>query len=328
MIDAITSPLACGALIQPINVVLSSITRAAQDVNIYTFQALDGASLPAASAGAHVDVMLPNSLTRQYSLLEAAYDAQVYTIAVKKDPNSRGGSRYLHEMARVGMRMTISAPRNNFPLIEDAPHSVLIAGGIGVTPILCMARRLHDLGRSMSVYYSSRTQAAAAFRDDLIQLSANTVVHIDDEQKGVSLDLADIIAAAPEGSHIYCCGPAPMLEAFKRAGSALPSARIHVEYFANAVADGQGNSFTVRLARTGIDLEVTPDTSILKAVLAAGVNVPHSCEQGVCGACETKVLGGRPDHRDQILTQTERDASKSMMICCSRSLSDRLALDL
>jgi len=310
-----------------IEVRLTNIQFGARDTNLYEFRPLTNALLPAASAGAHIDVHLPNGIVRQYSLVNASTDARSYVIGVKRDAQSRGGSRFLHEQLRVGTTLSISPPRNNFPLVETADHTVLIAGGIGITPIWCMWQRLRALGRSVDFIYACRSRADAVFLDELAA-HPDVTLSFDDENNGSFLDLAGLIGRTPRNAHLFCCGPLPMLKAFEAATQGWPADQVHVEYFtqqAEAAADG---GYVVELARSGKEIVVEPGQTLLAAVLAAGVDAPYSCEEGVCGACMTKVLSGTPDHRDTVLTPSEREANKTIMICCSGSKSDRLVLDL
>ena len=245
---------------------------------------------------------------------------------MKLDPNSRGGSLYMHNQLRAGIEIQIESPRNNFPLIEDAEHVVLFAGGIGITPITSMVKRLVELGRSWELYYSNRSRADAAFREELEQHS-QAHFHFDDEKGGV-LPIGDIIAKLPKNAHLYCCGPMPMLSAFENATVDWPPGQLHVEYFTPKFTAAEEGGYIVELTRSKKELTIPPGKSILQMVREAGIDVPYSCEEGVCGACETRVISGEPDHRDSILSESEREQNTTMMICCSGSKSPRLVLDL
>jgi ferredoxin-NADP reductase len=305
---------------------LTAIYYAARDTNLYEFRRLDDQPWPAASAGAHIDLHLPNGMMRQYSLVHAQGAAQAYVVGVRLDRASRGGSSFLHEKLRVGAEIDIGGPRNNFRWEEAAPHSVLIAGGIGITPIMCMIERLEALGKSWTLHYSCRSRAEAAF---IAQLADERVTfNFDEENGGKFLDLAAIAAQAPRDAHLYCCGPAPMLQAFEGATASFPREQVHVEYFTAIEAPATEGAFIVELRRSQREIAVPEGRTILEALREAGIEVSTSCEEGVCGACETRVISGTPDHRDMILTNTERAASKTMMICCSGSKSERLVLDL
>jgi ferredoxin-NADP reductase len=310
-----------------IEVRLIAIRYAARDTNIYELARPDGKELPRYEPGAHIDIHLPNGIIRQYSLLEADPDLGTYTIAVKRDPASRGGSRCVHDELRVGKSLKISAPRNNFPLVEDAGHVVLFAGGIGITPIWCMVQRLERLGRSWRLYYACRSRSDMAFLRALESMSASQF-HFDDESAGKFLDVASIIAEAPRDAHLYCCGPTPMLKAFEAATANWPRDQIHVEYFTPKQEPARTGGFVVELARSGQEYFVPEGKSILKVLLDAGVDVDYSCELGICGACEQRVIAGTPEHRDAILSEEEQAANTKVMICCAGCKSERLVLDL
>lgn len=300
---------------------------AARDTNLYTFERPDRAPLPGAQPGAHIGLILPNGVERQYSLVNYGADLSEYVVGVKLDPKSRGGSIFMHNQLRVGTTLPILAPRNNFPLAEDAAHTVLMAGGIGITPIYCMIQRLIELRRPWELFYSCRSRADAAFRREL-ERHPEAHFHFDDEHEGRVLAIPTIIPTLPKNAHLYCCGPGPMLAAFEAATAGWPPAQIHVEYFTPKFAASQEGGYIVELARSKKELIVPTGKSILQIVREAGIDVPFSCEEGICGACETRVISGTPDHRDSILTESERKQSTTMMICCSGSKSPRLVLDL
>lgn len=306
---------------------LESVRFGARDINLYEFTSISGGQLPPSTAGAHVDLYLPGGLVRQYSLTEPADGPTSYVIGVKKDQQSRGGSSFLHDKAHVGDIFRISSPRNNFALVEDAPHALLIAGGIGITPIWCMWQRLKSLARPATLVYACRSRADAVFLREIEGEGAVTV-HFDDEQAGSALDFESLLARVPPGTHAFCCGPAAMLKAFEDAAASWPVDRVHVEYFRPRSEPDTAGGFTVRLARSGKEVFVAAGTTILAALVQAGINVPYSCEEGVCGACMTTVLEGLPDHRDSVLTPEERSKNNRIMICCSGSSTRRLVLDL
>lgn len=291
--------------------------------------------LPAFSAGSHIDLHLPTPqgpLIRSYSLLNDPRDTHRYCIGVNKDARSRGGSAYVHASLRAGDILTISAPRNNFPLDEAAPHQVFIAGGIGITPMLGMLARAQTLGTLWTLYYTARTRAHAGFLD-LLETAAGAgngqvVLNFDQEPGGKLLDLAAIVADLPAGAHVYCCGPIPMLEAYEKATASLPAERVHMEYFAAKDAPATEGGFTVELARSRQSLQVPPGKSILDCLIEICAEPPYSCREGICGTCEVKVLEGQPDHRDLVLSDSERAANDRMLVCCSGARSARLVLDL
>lgn len=307
---------------------VKAATWEAPQVTSFELRPLDGGELPAFTAGAHIDLRLGNGLARSYSLTNSQDERHRYVIGVQKDRASRGGSKWVHENLRVGDIVTIDGPRNNFALDEAAGQSILIAGGIGITPILCMLRRLASLGRDWRLLYCARRRADAAFVDELAAFGAEVTFNFDEEPGGRMLDIAGVVCDAAPGAHLYCCGPAPMLAAFEAATAELPRARVHVEYFGAQEAPAAAGGLKVVLARSGREFVVPEGKTILETLLDAGLDVAHSCTQGVCGACETKVLDGVPDHRDLVLTEAERASGTTMMICCSGAKTERLVLDL
>jgi ferredoxin-NADP reductase len=307
---------------------LTAISFGADSIHLFELQAPDGACLPPFTAGAHIDLQLPNGTMRQYSLCNPQSERHRYVVGVKRDPASRGGSQFMHEALRVGTILRVGVPRNNFRLDEDARHSVFVAGGIGVTPIRCMIDRLRRLGRSWQLHYGVRRRAEAVFLDEFQADGERLQLHVDAENPGVFLDIAGIVAAAPADAQLYCCGPGSMLAAFETAAAARPDANVHVEYFASSTPVAVEGGFSVRMAKTGRMVAVAPGQTILDALRAGGVDAPFSCAQGVCGACETRVLEGVPDHRDMILSPQEKAANRTMMICCSGSRTPLLVLDI
>jgi tetrachlorobenzoquinone reductase len=310
---------------------LSKIEDVARDTKIFTFQRVDGGKLPAYKPGAHIDLHLPNDMLRQFSLTLPASDPDSYTVGVKRDENSRGGSRYIIEQMKVGDQIKISAPRNNFPLVEGADHVVLVAGGIGITPIWCMAQELEAQGRSWKIHYACRSQADMAFLSDLKKLNPERVhLHFDDEAGGKVLDLAAAIAEAPANAHFYCCGPNPMLKAFEAAAASRPRANVHIEYF-TAKEEASANElggFWVELTRSGEEYFIPPGKKVLEVLFDAGVDVDYSCELGICGACETRVISGTPIHHDSVLSEEEQASNEKVMICCCGCATERLVLDM
>lgn len=311
---------------------LHSVTYEAADVRSFELRDPTGAALPAFTAGAHLDLRLPGGIERSYSLIDPDEAApRRYRFAVQRAVDSRGGSAYLFEQCAVGDLIEALPPSNNFELAEDAPLSVFIAGGIGITPLWAMIRRLDALGRDWRLYYVCRTRLRAAFADALLELEqarpGRVMLRFDDGAQNAQLDIAATVAAQPEGTHLYCCGPAGLLQAFESATQALPRERVHLEYFAAAQAPAAGG-FEVVLARSGATVAIGRDKTILEALLACGYELPRSCMSGVCGTCETAVLQGVPDHRDQVLSDSERASNRKIMICCSGSLTPSLVLDI
>lgn len=310
-----------------LDVRLLSVRAVARDIRLFELGDPNGRRLPSAEAGSHIDLHLPTGAIRQYSILDPGRSPTVYAIAVKRDSLGRGGSVYMHDASRVGQPFKISLPRNNFPLVEGAPHSVLIAGGIGITPLYAMVGRLTALGAPWNLHYACRSRPDAAFHEELV-LHPSVRFHFDDEADGRVLDVRRIVSEAPCDSHFYCCGPLPMLQSFERETLGMPDCRVHREYFASPRPSGESGGFVVELARSGKTFEVPPGSSILSVLLEAGMDVAHSCEVGICGSCETRVIEGIPEHRDAILTEAEKAENKSVMICCAGSRSPKLVLDL
>lgn len=288
----------------------------------------NGADLPAYHPGAHICLHLDGGLRREYSLLYPYEDSRArYAVCVKLSETSRGGSRFIHSRLQRGVRAGITGPYNHFPLAEDAVHSVFIAGGIGITPIWCMLARLRQLGRSWELHYAAHAWSGAVCINEATALAPQARCYVADCQQD-RMDIAPIVASAPDGSHMYCCGPQGMLSEFRTVTRDLPRERVHFESFHPAdTADG-GDFLTVELASDGRVVEVPANKTILECLRAAGVDVPSSCRQGVCGACETRVLSGVPDHRDMVLSEAERKSNRTMMVCCSRAKDRHLMLDL
>jgi ferredoxin-NADP reductase len=308
---------------------VSAISQETPDINLFELRPIEGA-LPPFSAGSHIDLHLNNGLIRSYSLTNAASEQHRYVIGVKKEALGRGGSRFIHEQLRLNDEATISAPRNNFALSEAAPSSVLIAGGIGITPLRSMARQLEDLGKPWQLHYAARSRCSAAFVSELAEFGSKVRFYFpaDSAPHAGRMNINAVVAGAPRDAHLYCCGPEAMLEAFKAASAGRPPAETHVEYFANVQAAEKTGEFEVVLARSGRTIGVPSGKSILDTLLELGIDAPYSCMEGVCSSCETRVLSGIPDHRDLILTREEHAANDRMMICCSRSKSPTLVLEL
>ncbi|MEZ5660675.1 MAG: PDR/VanB family oxidoreductase [Burkholderiaceae bacterium] len=308
---------------------LRTIQYAAEGTQLFEFVSVDGGPMPSFSPGAHIDLHLPGAGIRQYSIASSPGALASYWVGVKHERNGRGGSAWLFEHARVGQRFEISAPRNHFPLHEDASPAWLIAGGIGITPIRCMAEALAASGRAWRLLYSVRQRAQAAFADELLAAhGAHVQIHVDELAGGQPVNLAAYIAQAPLDAHLYCCGPAPMLDAFEVACAERDPARVHLERFAPVAEVATEGGFTVELARARRTLNIPPGKTIAEVLIENGIDVSISCSQGICGTCETRVLAGVPDHRDSLLSESEKAANDVMMICCSGCRSGSLVLDL
>ncbi|WP_428035470.1 PDR/VanB family oxidoreductase [Amphritea sp.] len=302
--------------------------------NIYSFKlvSLEGDTLPSFSAGSHVDVEIKPGLIRQYSLCNEPSASHFYQIAVLRDPQSRGGSIAIHDEVEVGSILRISAPKNHFELVHEAQNSILFAGGIGITPILCMAERLAMAGSEFRLHYCARAESAAAFtgrmRDS--QFADRVEFHFDDGNKDQTLDIHTIFETSARDAHIYVCGPKGFIDFVASSAEqyGLPSEQIHFEHFAADPASASGDAFDILLSSSGKVIHVAEEQTALEALADAGIELDYSCEQGVCGTCVTRVLEGVPDHRDLYFNDEERRKNDQFLPCCSRSRSPRLVLDL
>lgn len=314
--------------------------KALEAADICTFELVEvnGAALPAFAAGSHVDVHLPGetsgqTITRQYSLCNDPKETHRYLIGVLRDPASRGGSKAMHEQVEEGQVLQISAPKNHFGLAHDAQRSLLLAGGIGVTPILCMAERLASTGADFELHYCTRSRERTAFYERMVSSAYAPQVkfHFDDGAPEQKLDIPALLAAPQGGVHLYVCGPKGFMDAVLNNARAQgwPESQLHCEFFAAEVARSDSDaSFEIKLASSGRIILVPRDKTVTKALSEAGVDIMMSCEEGVCGTCLTRVLEGVPDHRDLYLTPEEQAANDQFTPCCSRSKTPMLVLDL
>ncbi|MEU6373056.1 PDR/VanB family oxidoreductase [Streptomyces sp. NPDC046909] len=297
---------------------------AADGVLALTLRHPVGEPLPAWEPGAHIDVVLGPGLERQYSLCGDPADRAAWRIAVLREPDGRGGSAHVHEQLGQGDKVRVRGPRNHFAL-RSAPRYRFIAGGIGITPILPMLAAAEAQGAEWTLLYGGRTRDSIAFTEELSRYGDRVTVAPQDET-GL-LDLASVLDDVPEGTLVYCCGPGPLLDAVE-ARCPAPGV-LHMERFTPKEQEtGENSAFEVELAQSGTTVTVPADVSVLDAVRGAGVEVLFSCTEGTCGTCETDVLEGTPDHRDSVLTDEERAAGETMMICVSRCRGKRLVLDL
>ncbi|MBV5286111.1 MAG: oxidoreductase [Methyloversatilis discipulorum] len=292
----------------------------------------DGTPLPAFTAGSHIDVMLGDGLIRQYSLCGHPADRSRYRLGVLLDPASRGGSRAMHALAE-GATLTIRPPRNHFELAADARSHLLLAGGIGVTPLLCMAEQLAADGADFTMHYCTRSPARTAFRSRLANAAwaGRVSLHHDDGDAAQAFDMKQVLARPEAGIHLYVCGPKGFMDAVLATarGQGWPEAQIHYEFFAGApVQTDADTDFEVKLAKSGRVVPVRRDQTVAQALAAAGVELPVSCEQGVCGTCLTRVIDGTPDHRDMYMTPAEQAKNDQFTPCCSRSRGPLLVIDL
>ena len=307
-------------------------TNEAIDIYSYELSSADGNKLPAFSAGSHIDVTVPGGLTRQYSLCNDPAEHHRYRIAVLRDPQSRGGSRAMHEELHEGDVVLISEPRNHFPLVH-AHRTVLFAGGIGVTPLLCMAQRLSAIGADFVMHYCTRSADRAAFRDEILAspFADKVIFHFDDGAASQKLDLPAVIAQSDLQTHLYVCGPTGFIDWVLSTAreTGWQKENVHSEYFGAAQTDlATDKPFTVKIASSGKKYLIPAGKSVTQALEDEGLQILVSCEQGVCGTCITRVLQGECDHRDHYLTDEEKAVNDQFTPCCSRSKTDVLVLDL
>jgi ferredoxin-NADP reductase len=314
-----------------------SIVNEALGVN--TFELVDphGRELPPFEAGAHIDVMVPGNFVRQYSLCNDPRDCFRYVIGVLKEENGRGGSKAMHNGVRAGELITISKPRNSFPLVEDADRHLLIAGGIGVTPMMAMLEKLKTTNANFTMHYCARSPDTMAFKDRLTEFvqKRQVVYHYDGGDPSKGLRLVDVLGKWEPGTHLYYCGPPGLMRAISRETAHWPAEALHCEYFtpqpvsqagADVAVPKTAGDFQVKIASSGAVYHVPSGKSIVDVLLDAGIECDTSCRAGLCGTCRTRYLEGTPEHHDFVLSEAERD--EYVMICCARSISEILVLDM
>jgi vanillate O-demethylase ferredoxin subunit len=306
--------------------------REAEEIVSFELAGADGTALAPFAAGAHVDVHVGPGLVRQYSLCNDPAESHRYLIAVLRDAQSRGGSVAMHDTVNVGDTLHISAPKNHFPLAL-AGRYLLLAGGIGVTPILCMAERLANIGANFAMHYCARSPERTAFRERIgaAAFADRVQFHFDSGAPQQKLDLAALLTGAADDLHLYVCGPAGFIDAVTAAAGAhgWHGDHVHLEYFGAAPQNTSGDQpFDVRIASSGLTFAIPAGQTVVGVLAAHGIEIPVSCEQGVCGTCITRVLHGEPDHRDVYFTDEEHALNDQFTPCCSRSRSSVLVLDL
>ncbi|MDD9729650.1 Rieske 2Fe-2S domain-containing protein [Mameliella sp. AT18] len=287
-------------------------------------------SLPTFQPGAHIDVHLPNGLVRQYSITNGPGETDHYRIGVKREPNSKGGSAAIHDAVKAGDVLAISAPRNNFPLRRNAEHTIFVAGGIGVTPLISMARALNAQGLSFEFHYFVQSDDHVAFKPQIGEYEQALILHKALTPEATGARLTEILAEPGFARHVYICGPGPMLEAARAiaAEQGWSDETVHFEYFANTAEVDDSTAFEVDLARSAMTLKVPAGKTILEVLRENGIDMPSSCEQGACGTCRCGVIEGAVKHQDVYLSDAEKAEGKSIMTCVSRAVSDRLILDI
>ena len=316
----------------PLKLVITGMHQLTPRVRAYELRAADGGELPAVAAGAHLDlpVRLPDGReqTRRYSISSNPARRDAYEIAVLREDGGSGGSAAIHASYRLGMRLACSVPGNDFPLHEDARPAVLIAGGIGITPIKAMALQMKAAGRSFQLHYAGRSARQMPYLDRL-QREFGAALHIYAADIGRRLEIAEAVRSAPADALFYVCGPGRLIDAVRDAASihGIAPERVRFERF-QAASRPDDRPVTVELRRSRRTIEVVGHQSILDAVHAAGVAAPGACRAGQCGTCATKVLAGEPDHRDTALSSAQRETAGLMCICVSRARTPALTLDL
>lgn len=313
-----------------IDVVVTSREEQATGVAVFELSSINGDLLPAFDAGAHVDVHVSPTLIRQYSLSNAPGHGSIYRLGILRDPQSRGGSDAIHDDFKEGTRLQISAPRNHFPLDASAAKTILVGGGIGITPMLTMAYELKKQQKPFEFHYCCRSEDSAGFLAELhAEFSAELQLHFDDQPEAQRFVPATVFSEINSTTHLYVCGPTGFMDWVISSAeeSGFDKHNIHFEYF-NAEVDSSGDAFEVEAAQSGITVQVAEGQSITAALAEAGIKVDVSCEQGVCGTCICDVLEGTPDHKDHFLTEEEKEDNDQIVVCCSRSKTDRLVLDI
>jgi tetrachlorobenzoquinone reductase len=316
------------------DLVVTRLTHEAQDVLGLELRAPDRSELPDFTAGAHVDLFLPGGICRQYSLVNSPLEGDRYVLGIGLSPASRGGSAYLHQRLAVGDLLSVGMPRALFGVAAEASGHVFVAGGIGITPILSMIHWCEAMGEAWRLLYCVRSRARAAYAWSLAPHGERVQLHVDEESPGSAPDLQGWLRQAPQGAHVYCCGPEGLMQAVAAAASevGLAKAATHFERF-TAPSPGletaaNAGAFSVILQRSGLRIDVSQSESLLEALERSNVGVPFSCREGMCRSCEVPLLAGVADHRDFVLSDEDRAAQKCILPCVSRALSPELVLDL
>jgi ferredoxin-NADP reductase len=310
------------------DLVVEALEHAADGVVVLTLAHPEGQTLPAWTPGAHVDLVLTPDLVRQYSLCSSPSDSHRLQVGVLRAEDSRGGSVFVHDNLAVGSAVRIRGPRNHFPLVSS-PRYLFIAGGIGVTPMLPMIEEAEAVGADWELVYGGRSRATMAFLPTLEQYGDKvTLLPRDDVDRTLSQRIGELLGTARTDTLVYCCGPEALLEAVEAGCAAWPEGALHLERFHAKAVEGDDTAFEVVLARSGQTITVPPGKSIFHAVEDLGIPVLGSCHEGVCGTCETVVLEGDVDHRDVVLSDSEKASNETMMVCVSRCRGDRLVIDL
>lgn len=320
---------------------VQAVVNLGTDIVAYELVDPEGKALPPFTAGAHVDFHLSDGRIRQYSLCNDPAERHRYILAIQREPQGRGGSKDIHANTKIGDIVILSMPRNNFPLDRSARRHLLIAGGIGITPLMAMIYHLSAQGADFTLHYCTRNPDRMAFKDQLRPFAeaGRANFHHDGGDPAKGLDLEELLREHPPGTHLYYCGPPGFMAAVARAACGWPKACVHFEHFAapstrepalsatgGATTEAGESGFQVKLARHGGIFDVPADKSIVDVLRESGIDIETSCESGLCGTCRTRFLDGIPDHRDLVLSETERESD--VLICCARALTPMLVLDL
>ncbi|MBT5076804.1 MAG: oxidoreductase [Rhodospirillales bacterium] len=307
-------------------------------IKMFELVAVGGGDLPEFDAGAHIDIHTGAGVVRSYSLANDPADRSRYVTAILREENGGGGSKWMHDTVAIGDVLKTSEPSNNFPLKEDAGESIFLAGGIGITPMMAMGHRLKSIGGKCHLHYCSKSADDTAFLEEAKTLFGDNITfHHDggDPSKGIKKN--EVFAIRPDGAHLYVCGPAGLLNAVRTAVAHWPDDAVHFELFTSArteeeqaeVATRGNEAFEIELAKTGTTLTVPADKTILDVLLDEGLSVPYACEEGWCGACIIDLVSGKGDHRDEVLSNAEKEADNKIQVCISRAMpGEKLVLDL
>jgi phthalate 4,5-dioxygenase reductase subunit len=312
------------------NLLVSHKAQIAGDIYLFEVRDASGSALPGFTPGAHLEVTGPTGIVRKYSLCSAPGETRYYRFAVKREHHGKGGSRAMIEGVHVGDMLPVSAPRNDFPLDESAANFIFIAGGIGITPIYSMMQHLDARGAPYSLYYFSRTASVTAFLNELNapRPGATVTIHHDEGDPRRAFDVAALLLDRPEGVHLYCCGPRPLMDAVRNASSHWPRGTVHFEDFGAGAAPAETHTdrpFRCHLARSGVTLDIPVGKTIVEVMREAGLEVPTSCETGSCATCKTALLEGVADHRDLALFEDELETF--IIPCVSRAITPEITID-
>jgi ferredoxin-NADP reductase/(2Fe-2S) ferredoxin len=309
-----------------------AIKKLTNEIKSFELQPTQGQFLPPFTPGSHIDIIMSNGKTRSYSLANNPKERERYLIAILREHKGKGGSRWMHKNINNGDQLKITAPKNDFKLTDQASSYIFIAGGIGISPILSMGHHLHNMNASCFLHYCTRNPYKTAFLEEVKTIfKGNVSLYHDDRDPLKGINLKQVLQNRKEGQHLYICGPCGLIDAALAAATDWPEGTVHFELFSPKKPDllSKNQNFKVVIASTNETLEVTPGKSILEVIKKAAIKVSSSCEGGVCGTCRTGLLHGEADHRDNVLTQAEKNAQTEIMVCVSRAKKgEKLILDL